>query len=699
MALRRGAKCGFPCAAFPSLISPMRRFLILLAALLTTVSARAADSGLKVSVAEQALHFRWAQPKSGRVEIRELPLHTDADLARETRTLIVAAAAAGAAEVPRFDGARDRLYAKFQLADAATHQLLGEAQHVTDFSALPRRTQSLGSNKSKKGISCQVSVPDCLALGIGQANHNINLGALLDWQRPAPPLSFEFEGRKVGLHAGQVAALDGSLQALNKAGIRTTGIFLNYVGAKPSTTSPLVHPLTAADGSGGSVAAFNTATADGLFYYRAIIHWLAERYTREDAAYGHLAGLIIGNEVQSHWSWYHLGAVEPAVLIREYGTALRVADLATRSVHADFPIYLSLEHHWVMASSEDVRKGFGGVEVLEGLNARAQREGDFPWNVAFHPYPENLGNPRFWNDKTAPLRFVAPRLTFHNLEVLPAYLSQPRFLYAGRPRRIALTEQGFHCPAGADGETVQAAAYALAWKKVQSLPGIECFFYHRHVDHPDEDGLHCGLREHDGSPNKSGMGRTRKIWDVARAAGTAEEDAALAFALPIVGRKDWSNLVSMQIDTTPVSPDRMSTGIVFDFTANRRAAQLENTLAFELKHVPVEADWVAAAIQQHPNPHGLSRATWRVAVPAGQPCVLRFTALLNNADSKGAGFAVKIDGQTVFDKKIAAKESARAEIDLAPWAGKEAAFDFFIDPLDHSQSAWATWIEPRIVRK
>ena len=677
----------------------MRLFFVIVAACLTCALAQAADPGLKVGVAEQTLRLRWALPKSGRVEIREQPLHTAADLARETRTLAVTDAAAGAAEVPRFDGARDRLYAKFFLADAATHQPLGDAQCVTDFSALPRRTQSLGDNKSKKGLSCAVDLADCAALGIGQVNLNISLNALLDWKSAEPGMSFEFEGRKVGLRAGQVAALDASLLARKKAGLRTTGIFLNYVGAEKNSGSPLVHPLTAASESAGVVAAFNTATADGLFYYRAILHWLADRYTREDAAYGTLAGLIIGNEVQSHWSWYHLGAVEPGILLREYGTALRVADLATRSVHADFPLYVSLDHHWALPAAEDVRRGFGGLEVLEGLNARAHREGDFPWNVAFHPYPENLGDPRFWQDKTAPLRFDADRVTFHNLEVLPAYLSQPRFLYAGRARRIALTEQGFHCPSGADGETQQAAAYALAWKKVQALPGIECFFYHRHVDHPDEGGLHCGLREHDGSANQSGLGRARKIWDTVRAAGTPEEDAACAFALPVVGRKDWSDITAARLDTTPVSPDRMSAGMVFDFTANRRAAQLENTLAFEFKHVPRDGGSMATALQQHPNPHGLSRATWRVAVPAGQPCVLRFTALLNNAESKGAGFAVKIDGQTVFDKKLAGKESARAEIDLAPWAGKEAAFDFFIDPLDRNQNAWATWVEPRVVLK
>ena len=70
------------------------------------------------------------------------------------------------------------------------------------------------------------------------------------------------------------------------------------------------------------------------------------------------------------------------------------------------------------------------------------------------------------------------------------------------------------------------AAFALAWKKVQALPGIESFLYHRHVDHPKEYCLLFGIREHDGSANVHGVGRARKLWDVVQKAGTPEEEFA-----------------------------------------------------------------------------------------------------------------------------------------------------------------------------
>jgi hypothetical protein len=651
---------------------------------------------LKVGVSWQELLFTWPPDAPEKIGLRERPLQTAGEM--PAQELWRGDGATGHASVPRFDGARDRLYAKFELFNAADGKALGAPQHVTDFSALPRRTGSLGSNANKKGVTCVLDLADVAALGAGQVAENIDIGGLLDWQTPEPPLSFDFEGRKVGLRAGYVAHLDQELTAFHAAHMRVTGILLNYVHKSTPRTSPLVHPLTDPVQADGRPAAFNTATAEGLFYYRAILHWLVDRYTTDEAAHGQLAGLVIGNEVQSHWSWYFLGHIDAAGLIREYGAALRVADLATRSVHADFPIYVSLEHHWTMPASDDPQEGLTGVEVLEGINATAQREGDFPWNLAHHPYPEDLGEPRFWNDASAPLRLDAPRVTFHNLEVLPAFLGQPRFLYAGHLRRIALTEQGFHCKDGPCGEAAQAAAFALAWKKVQALPAIESFLYHRHVDHPHEFGLHCGLHEHDGSSNVIGIGRARQIWGVMQKAGTPEEDAAFAFALPLIGRQDWSNVIG-EVDLTP-APVEPAVNVAYDFVAKRKEAQLENTLAFELRHIAREHGLPAPALQQHPNPKGVSVATWRVAIPAqaeGQKAALTFQALLNHAESHGAGFAVKIDGELVWQKKLAAKESAPADLDLARWAGREVAFTFEIDPLGDNLGDWATWVQPRVV--
>ncbi|HEX6983846.1 MAG TPA: DUF5722 domain-containing protein, partial [Planctomycetaceae bacterium] len=164
-----------------------------------------------------------------------------------------------------------------------------------------------------------------------------------------------------------------------------------------------------------------------------------------------------------------------------------------------------------------------------------------PWGVAFHPYPEDLGDPRTWQDESATLSFDSPRITFRNLEVLTAYLRQPHLLADGRPRRVILSEQGFHCAATPDGETLQAAAYAYAFERVRRIDGIESFIYHRHVDHPAEGGLRLGLRE-----NVSGTSdrpaRPRAIYDLFRVIDTPGGAAVTEFAKPITGVSTWDEL-------------------------------------------------------------------------------------------------------------------------------------------------------------
>ena len=174
-----------------------------------------------------------------------------------------------------------------------------------------------------------------------------------------------------------------------------------------------------------------------------------------------------------------------------------------------------------------------GRAFVDYFARRAREGGDFGWHVAFHPYPENLFEPRFWMDKSASNNVLTtPRITFKNIELLPAYLRRAELLYHGEPRRIILSEQGFHTPKGTNGEIIQAAAYALAYKKVEAIEGIDAFILHRHVDNAHEGGLLLGLRSNqpkDGDPQPR-----KKIYDCFRAADTPAWEKTFEFALPVV---------------------------------------------------------------------------------------------------------------------------------------------------------------------
>jgi hypothetical protein len=181
-------------------------------------------------------------------------------------------------------------------------------------------------------------------------------------------------------------------------------------------------------------------------------------------------------------------------------------------------------------------------------------------------------------------------------------------------------------------------------------------------------------------------------------AGTPEEEAAFAFALPIVGRKDWSDVVATKFD--PPRAVRRETGhVVFDFVAQRAKAQQENVQSVGLRRIGPPDEVPEDALQQHPKPKGRALLTYRVAIPArdAKRCLLTFDALLNNAKSNGAAFAIEMDGREVFARQLKGAERVPAEIDLAGFRGREVSIAFIVDPLADPGGDWATWVTPRVV--
>ena len=121
-------------------------------------------------------------------------------------------------------------------------------------------------------------------------------------------------------------------------------------------------------------------------------------------------------------------------------------------------------------------------------------EGDFDWALAFHPYPQNLFEPRVWEDNQVKFSFDTPKITFKNLEVLDAWMKQPRAAFNGRPRAVHLSEQGLNSRDYSEKSLLdQAAGMTYAWNKYKNLSSIEVFHYHNWVDNRGEGGLRIGL--------------------------------------------------------------------------------------------------------------------------------------------------------------------------------------------------------------
>lgn len=393
---------------------------------------------------------------------------------------------------------------------------------------------------SKKGLQVE-DVDDALALGIKHAAINVDLAQLVDPSADPGSDQPQWASRDAvfHFHAAPLERLDRTIKTLSEAGVLVHVIVLAYESPDPAVNRLMLHPRYAS-AAPNRLGLFNAATSEGQLWLTATLEFLAERWSRTDRKYGRVAGYIIGNEVNSHWWWSNRGRVEIDEFVRDYLAAVRLMHEAVRSQSAWARVYVSLEHHWsIRYPPAEVDQAFPGRQFLDVFAARARAGGDFDWHVAFHSYPENLFEPRFWLDATALPTPDTPRITFKNLDVLTTYLRRPELLYDGKPRRIILSEQGFHTPDGPEGESVQAAAYCYAYKIVDQLEGVDAFILHRHIDHPHEGGLRLGVRRRQ-TEGPSEASRKR-IYECLRLADTPQWEAAFQFALPIVGLHDWDS--------------------------------------------------------------------------------------------------------------------------------------------------------------
>ena len=379
----------------------------------------------------------------------------------------------------------------------------------------------------KKGLQVQMT-GDAISLGIRHATLNLRVDALMDAKPQHDSLVWKAQSGDLHFRRAAVEAFDRKVRPLSDAGIIVYVILLAGRG-------PLGHPKADPNPPNGLVA-FDTVTPAGAARFRACLEFIADRYSKPPYPSGRVAGYIVGNEINSHWWWYNLGPATMEEVAEEYERAVRIVHESVRKSSPSARVYLSLEHHWSVPYHRDAQKSCAGRALLDAFAANARRNGDFDWHLAFHPYPENLFEPRSWRDRSALPDPASPRVTFKNLQVLRDYLRRPELLWNGRARSIILSEQGFHAADGETGELHQAAGFVYAWNQVEALDGIDAFILHRHVDHAQEGGLNLGLwTRKPGSV--SDPDRRRRMYEVFRAAGTPDQAAAFSFALPVMDVK------------------------------------------------------------------------------------------------------------------------------------------------------------------
>lgn len=441
-------------------------------------------------------------------------------------------------------GERDRLIARWLLVrgGAAQDEVISAARYAD--SIVARHAWPREEVRSKKGLGgFQAGRPalvgDLDTLGITSVTVNLFLSRLLRSQASATTVPFRYNGRGYQVDRVELERLDRTMLAAAARRAVVFGILL--VGKAETWDSPALgrimqHPDCE---PAGIYSMANVTNADGVEHYAAILDFLAERYSRPESPFGRIHHWIAHNEVDAGWTWTNCGEKPPVLFMDQYHKSMRLAHVIARQYDPAARVYISLTHFWNWTANFRYTPS---REVLKNLLVFSRTEGDFDWGIAHHPYPESLREPKAWLDRQATFDFGTPLITFKNLEVLDAWVRVQAHRYLGRQvRSVHLTEQG---PNSRDYSrqalAEQAASMAYVWKKICGLKSIEGFQFHNWIDNRREGGLRIGLRRFpDDAEEPLGP---KPIWHVYRALGTPEEDAACAFALPIIGVKSWEEV-------------------------------------------------------------------------------------------------------------------------------------------------------------
>jgi hypothetical protein len=493
-------------------------------------------AAFSVTATKTELLFKFDAKDNGRTLAEVEPWAN----ASTTNALSVFGASGRKFSVPRFDGARDRLYSAFEAVKNGAS--LGGIRFVEVSGDISKYHTAYPRASTKKGLQVQM-VDDAIKLGVKHAAFNFDFGHMVKPMPETNDLCWEMDGREFWFDRNYIHGIDAEVKTMSDTGATVTLILLNYVHPGTPADAILRHPHYD-PACPENLSAFNTQTPEGVAWFKACVEFLADRYSEPGFPHGRVANYIVGNEVNSHWYWDNMGHVSMEEFARDYSRTVRLCVTAVRKFSSSDRVFISLEHHWnIRSAGGDDTEAFRGHAFVDYFNRIGKDGGDFDWNIAFHPYPENLFDCRTWQDKTATPRDDTPRITFRNIELLPRYLRRKEMLYHGSPRRIILSEQGFNSKPTPEGEKLQAAAYCYAWRKIVNLAGVDAFILHRHVDYNGEGGLNLGLWRRDPkSPLPSQPLSPKPIYEVFRLADTPQWKQAFAFALPIIGIKSWREI-------------------------------------------------------------------------------------------------------------------------------------------------------------
>ncbi|MEA5080271.1 MAG: DUF5722 domain-containing protein [Dysgonamonadaceae bacterium] len=446
-----------------------------------------------------------------------------------------------ARSISRSDITYDRLLSKWVIVkeSGSSETIDSHARYADVIEA--RQSMSPGILKSKKGLGgffMNSYSSDLDQLGITSITINIPITAMMYSYSASNTIEHTYGNKKYYFSRDYLNGLDQALRFASSKKIIVAAILLVQKAsesADPVIGKILQHPSYTSE---GIYTMPNLTTAEGVNCYAAALDFLASRYNRTDDVNGRIHKWILHNEVDAGLTWTNMGRKPMLVYLDTYVKSLRICYNIARQYDVNSEVMGSFTHSW----SESVEL-YSSKEMLKALQRFSVREGDFQWGIAYHPYPQDLNEPKTWNDTKATFSMNSALVTFKNLEVIDYWVKQSDNRYKGTIKRsLWLSENGTNSRTYENKDLMeQAAGFAYAWKKISVLDGIDAIQWHNWIDNRVEYGLRIGLRKFpDDATDPAGR---KPVWYAYQAAGTDQEDNVFEPYKSIIGISSWSEIM------------------------------------------------------------------------------------------------------------------------------------------------------------
>ena len=206
---------------------------------------------------------------------------------------------------------------------------------------------------------------------------------------------------------GYLNGLDQALKAAAQRDIVVAAIILVQKAsecADPEIGRLLQHPDFTSE---GIYTMPNLTTDESVHCYAAALDFLASRYNTPENTHGRIHKWIMHNEVDAGLSWTNMGRKPMMVYLDTYIKSMRMCHNISRAYDEHSEVMGSYTHSWTAPVEL-----YASKELLENLVSFSRVEGDFQWGVAYHPYPQDLNEPKTWLDTKATFSTGSQLVTF-----------------------------------------------------------------------------------------------------------------------------------------------------------------------------------------------------------------------------------------------------------------------------------------------